>query len=71
METHGTGRSFLRLPATLNRNTPHDPEKINLLISTEKIAGLVLLRIDKIEAKETVQTSDASASGAASLNGCR
>ena len=22
METHGTGRSFLRVPATLNRNTP-------------------------------------------------
>lgn len=50
METHGTGRGFLRVPATLNRNTPQDPEEIKLLISTERIADLVLLRIDKIEA---------------------
>jgi PAS domain-containing protein len=50
METHGTGRSYLRIPATLNRNTPEDPEKIKLLISTERLADLVLLRIDQIEA---------------------
>jgi hypothetical protein len=50
METHGTGRSFLRVPATLNKNTPQDPEKVKLLISTERLADLVLLRIDQIEA---------------------
>jgi len=55
METYGTGRSFLRVPATLNRNTPEDPEKIKLLISTERIADLVLLRIDELEAKVAAQ----------------
>lgn len=30
METHGTGRSFLRVPTTLNRNNPDDPKKIKL-----------------------------------------
>ena len=48
METYGTGSGFLRVPATLNRNTPEDPERIKLLISTERAADLVLLRIDKI-----------------------
>ena len=55
METHGTGRSFLRVPATLNRNTLQDPEKVKLLISTERLADLVLLRIDKMEAKDALQ----------------
>ncbi len=50
METHRTGRSFLRVPATLNRNDPQDPEKIKLLISTERVLDLVLLRIDEMEA---------------------
>jgi len=48
METHGTGRSLLRVPARLNRNDPQDPEKIRLLISTERLSDLVLLRIDKM-----------------------
>jgi len=48
METHGTGKSFLRVPATLNQNSPEDPKETDLLISTERIAELVLLRIDKI-----------------------
>jgi PAS domain-containing protein len=48
METYGTGKSFLRVPATLNQNSPEDPKETNLLISTERIAELVLLRIDKI-----------------------
>jgi hypothetical protein len=51
METYGTGKSFLRVPATLNTNTLQKPERIKLLISTEKIAELVLLRIDEIEAQ--------------------
>jgi nitrogen-specific signal transduction histidine kinase len=52
METHGTGRSFLRVPATLNTGALQEPEKIKLLISTEKIAELVLLRIDEMEAQK-------------------
>jgi PAS domain-containing protein len=55
MQTYETGRSFLKVPATLNRNAPEDPEKMNLLISTERLADLVLLRIDKIEAKDGAQ----------------
>ena len=54
METYGTGKSFLRVPATLNTNTLQKPERIKLLISTEKIAELVLLRIDEIEAQNGV-----------------
>lgn len=57
METFGTGRSFLRIPATLNQNTSRDLKKTKLLISTERFADLVLLRVDKIEAKYSeVQT---------------
>jgi hypothetical protein len=52
METHGTSRSFLKVPATLNRDNPEDPKKIKLLISTERLADLVLLRIDEMEAKD-------------------
>ena len=55
METHGTGRSLLRVPATLNRNTPEDPEKIKLLISTERFADLILLRIDEMQTKYAAQ----------------
>jgi len=52
METYGTGRSCLRVPAMLYRNTPQDPEKIKLFISTERLGDLVLLRIDEMEAKD-------------------
>ena len=55
METYRTGKSFLNVQATLNKNTPEDPDKMNLLISTEKLADLVLLRIDKIEAKAAAE----------------
>lgn len=52
METHDTGKSFLRVPATLNRNTLQALEKINLLISTERLADIVLLRIDEIKPRD-------------------
>jgi PAS domain-containing protein len=55
MQTYATGRSFLRVPATLNQNTPEDPQKMNLLISTERIAELVLLRIDKLETNDAAR----------------
>jgi PAS domain-containing protein len=49
MQTYETGKGFLRVPAALNKNTPEEPVKMNLLISTEKLTDLVLLRIDKME----------------------
>lgn len=52
MKTHGTGKGFLRVQATLNQCTPEAPEEKDLLISTEKLSNVVLLRIDKIEAKK-------------------
>jgi PAS domain-containing protein len=71
METYGTGKSYQRVPATLTRNTPQDPEKIKLLISTEKIADLVLLRIDEMEAKDEAQPLAAPDCSTGSLNRCR
>lgn len=55
MQTYGTGKGFPRVPATLNPNTPENPDKRNLLISTERLVDLVLLRIDKVEAKDVTQ----------------
>ena len=52
MQTYGTGKGFLRVQAKLNHYTPKDPEQMDLLISTEKLSDVVLLRIDKIEAKK-------------------
>lgn len=52
METHETGMSFLRVPATLKRYAPQDPIDIKLLISTERLGDVVLLRIDEMEAKD-------------------
>ncbi len=49
METHATGRSYLKIPVSLSRNTPEGPEKLNLLISTAKNNDLVFLRIDHIK----------------------
>lgn len=46
MDTFQSGKGHLRTPAVLNRATPADPEKIDFLISTEKVGGVVLLRID-------------------------
>lgn len=56
MKTFETGKSLFRIPATLKRYNPYkpnDPEEFNLLISTDKLADMVLLRIDKMEAEKT------------------
>ena len=42
METFTMGKSFHKIPVILNREN----QKINLFVSTEKISGLVFLRID-------------------------
>ena len=48
MDTLKSGQSHLKTPAYLNRGTPEDCQKIDLLISTEKVGEVVLLRIDKL-----------------------
>ena len=48
METLATGKSFSRVPATLRRHTPEEPQDVRFLISTEKVADTVLLRVDEI-----------------------
>jgi len=55
MESHTTGKSFLKVRATLNRATAEEPQRMNLLISTEKVASVVLLRIDEMEAQKAAQ----------------
>lgn len=48
MDTHETGKSNIKVPATLNKSYEHDSKNIEMYISTEKVKDLVLLRIDKI-----------------------
>lgn len=52
MDTFQTGESKLKTPAYLNRGTPEEYRKTDLLISTEKVGGIVLLRIDEIGVAE-------------------
>jgi hypothetical protein len=47
------------------------PEKIELLISTERLGDLVLLRIDEMEAKDEAQPLAAPDCSTGSLNRCR
>lgn len=49
MSTMQTGEPHLYTPAQLTQGTPEDNEELNFLISTEKVADVVLLRIDKVE----------------------
>jgi hypothetical protein len=58
METHETGKSSLRVPATLRRGTPEDTTNIKLLISTEKAGDMVLLRIDEMEVEDAQTEPD-------------
>jgi len=48
MITFETGRSLRRVPAFLNRSDRHSVCQTRFLISTEKVGGTVLLRIDEI-----------------------
>lgn len=52
METFETGKSLLQVPAYLNRGQIEDICEISMLISTEKIKDVVLLRIDKVNNKQ-------------------
>jgi PAS domain-containing protein len=49
METFSTGQSLLRVPAYLNRRTEDGTVRIRFLISTQKVADTVLLRIDQVD----------------------
>jgi len=44
-QTAATGRGVLRQPATLNQ----DDRDVRLLITTEKVGSMILLRIDELE----------------------
>ena len=48
METMQSGRSLLRVPAGLSRGTTDSCQDVQLLISTEKVKDVVMLRIDRI-----------------------
>lgn len=47
-ETYETGESRIEVPATLKYDGPDDPRDVEMLISTEKMGEVVLLRIDKV-----------------------
>jgi hypothetical protein len=48
MHTFDTGQSCLNTPAYLNRTASGGVERLELLISTEKVGDVVLLRIDAV-----------------------
>lgn len=48
MDTMQTGKSHLCIPAGLSRGTTDDCHEIQLLISTEKVGDVVMLRIDRV-----------------------
>jgi PAS domain-containing protein len=60
METYETGKSFQKVPATLDRSCSEDAGETDLLISTERLADVVLLRIDKLEAKHAARETSKS-----------
>jgi hypothetical protein len=47
-DTYKTGKSHVRVPAYADIPVQGKPKKISFLISTEKVKGVVLLRIDKV-----------------------
>ena len=47
-DTFTTGRSHLRVPAYLRRRRNEGAVTVSLLITTEKVGGVVLLRIDHV-----------------------
>ena len=51
MDTFQSGISHKKKPAYLNVGDPEKPQKIDLLISTEKAGAVVFLRIDELRVK--------------------
>jgi len=54
METFQSGESQVKTPAYLHQGIPESYRRTDLLISTEKVSGLVLLRIDRVNDQDTV-----------------
>ena len=54
MDTFQSGKSHLKTPACLCRGTPDHCTIIDILISTEKIRDVVLLRIDKMNDSQEI-----------------
>jgi hypothetical protein len=54
-DTLKSGRSHLKVPAHLHSGDADHYRDIDLLISTEKVGKIVLLRIDKFDGKDTAQ----------------
>lgn len=48
MDTFQSGNSHLEIPAQLTKGTSDKNQEVILLISTEKVSDVVLLRIDKV-----------------------
>jgi PAS domain-containing protein len=61
MDTFSSGKSQEKLRAYLNRETPDGSQPLRLLISTEKVHDVVLLRIDEITVDEEAQPAKKSA----------
>jgi PAS domain-containing protein len=51
-ETYRTGDSHLRTPAYLNRHELDRTRRLDMMISTERVGDIVLLRIDRINFPE-------------------
>jgi len=58
MDTFQSGQSHLTAPAYLERETPEDGRNTDLLISTEKVKGVILLRIDEIDSNNEAQPKE-------------
>ena len=54
MDTLATGRSYTKVPAFQKINTPGGVRIMRFFVSTEKLDGHILLRIDEATAKATV-----------------
>jgi len=48
-ETLRTGKPMKNVPAILNRYSESGTEKVELLISTEKVGGVVFLKVDQMD----------------------
>ena len=58
LETFATGKSFVEVPAYPDIQQFGEVKTMRLIISTEKIGNVVLLRIDDIGEKQEGQTTD-------------
>lgn len=48
-DTFSTGTPHVRVPATLKRGTVDDPENVQLYITTERVQGRVILKVEGLD----------------------